>query len=400
MAEVRLNMELNMQQSEFNIGIAIDIIADDKSLITYRPKLNKITGSVTATILLQQMLFYSKNNKNKAFYKFKEPCKHRLYKVGDSWCEELGFTKNEFDSAIEKIGIKFNKENKDIPHNKFIEYYISQDRVTYYRVNLTNIEKAISELFLNPDSSIGKLESGFTCKLESGYTKSGKTALYNTETYTENKTYDDDSKSDSLPEESKKEESTTDSPSSCFKELKDRYDVQDSQIESIKALLKLKNLNNEYVQEKIDQFKWIEKNNPKKYQSYLNKTATLIKFIEKDWNDAGYLDSKTNINSTKKTTVSWDYTKSIRIINYFAEKTGIKIELTNEFQEIILKCPLASDQIEFIIDDRIDNDKCFDLINLLKSPDLIKIHDELKRQGLKAFQEKINKNTKIKVKTI
>jgi hypothetical protein len=117
----------------------VNILAEDKNLITYRPKLNKITGSVLSTILLQQAISLFNKNNNKPFFKFKEPCNHKLYKKGDSWCEELGFTKNEFDRALAKIGQKLKKgvnKNNDV----FIYYWTTQSRETYYSVNIEKIE--------------------------------------------------------------------------------------------------------------------------------------------------------------------------------------------------------------------------------------------------------------------
>ena len=97
----------------------LEVLKRDKNIITYRPELNAITGSVTATILLQQILF--RLGDCEEFYKFKEPCGHRLYKEGDSWCEELGFTRKEFDGAIERLR-----------QNNFVETRITMDRLTFY----------------------------------------------------------------------------------------------------------------------------------------------------------------------------------------------------------------------------------------------------------------------------
>ena len=75
------------------------ILAADKNVILYRKELNELTGSVTATILLQQIIYWGKKTGGE-FYKFIEPCKHEKYKSGDSWTEELGFSKREFQQLI------------------------------------------------------------------------------------------------------------------------------------------------------------------------------------------------------------------------------------------------------------------------------------------------------------
>lgn len=121
-------------------------LSDDKSMISYRPNLNRITGGVLPSILLQQILYRYKNNDNKPFYKFKAPCKHRNYKEGDSWTEETGFTLYEFNSAIQKIGIKLNKKNREEKHDFFVEYWKTPDNLTYFQINTKNLLKKIQEL--------------------------------------------------------------------------------------------------------------------------------------------------------------------------------------------------------------------------------------------------------------
>lgn len=114
------------------------VISKDNELIPYRKELNSLTGSVTATILLQQMIFRFTNNGNKSFYKFIEPCEHRLYKEGDSWTEELGFTPREFKTAFSKLsdlGLVSKKTN--------------MDRVTFYDLDLEAIGKALNVIYVN-----------------------------------------------------------------------------------------------------------------------------------------------------------------------------------------------------------------------------------------------------------
>ena len=128
----------------------LDLLADDQSMVTYRPNLRKITGSVTATILLQQILFRWKGQGKKPFYKFKEPCDHEKYKEGDSWAEELGFSRKEFDVALKKIGYKIgkNKSFKDKEKNEaFVWFRTDSNRMTWYEVNEPALLKAINELY-------------------------------------------------------------------------------------------------------------------------------------------------------------------------------------------------------------------------------------------------------------
>lgn len=75
--------------------------------IPYIKELRKITGSVTASILMQQLDYWFDERGGNPFYKFLEPCAHQKYKKDDSWCEELGFSPDEFRNAFSKIGVAY-----------------------------------------------------------------------------------------------------------------------------------------------------------------------------------------------------------------------------------------------------------------------------------------------------
>jgi len=129
----------------------IDIIADDKNLIVYRPKLKKICKSVNSIILLQQIMYWWKISKEKKFYKFKDSCDHKLYREGDSWCEELGFTKAEFDNALKNIAYKKGKISKVKEFKKqeeaFIVFYTDANRLTWYDINKNLLNKSIKLIY-------------------------------------------------------------------------------------------------------------------------------------------------------------------------------------------------------------------------------------------------------------
>ena len=123
-------------QNQTMNDILLQVLADDKKLILYRKELNKITGSITATILLQQFIFHASQKKYESFYKFIEPCDHELYREGDSWTEELGFTKYEFNTAYKKL------ENLGIVTKK-----INMSRVTFYTLNRALLGKLIKSIY-------------------------------------------------------------------------------------------------------------------------------------------------------------------------------------------------------------------------------------------------------------
>lgn len=61
--------------------------------LVYCPELNLVTGSVNATLLMMQLEYWFKTTALAPFYKFLEPCESPRYKVGDSWCEEMGLSR-------------------------------------------------------------------------------------------------------------------------------------------------------------------------------------------------------------------------------------------------------------------------------------------------------------------
>ncbi|RXG63467.1 hypothetical protein ES695_17140, partial [Candidatus Atribacteria bacterium 1244-E10-H5-B2] len=125
------------------------IIAEDRSLVNYRGSLNKITGSVLSTILLQQVLYWWEKNGRKKFYKFRDKCDHALYVEGDSWCEELYFTGREFDTAIKRIGFKLGKtENNIKKEESFIIYFRDSQGVTWYDINVNYAEERLTRNYL------------------------------------------------------------------------------------------------------------------------------------------------------------------------------------------------------------------------------------------------------------
>ena len=109
----------------------------DKHLVLYRPRFNLFTGSLKASLLLHQ-IFYWYTSKYRPFYKFKEPCKDYRYNMGDSWTEELGFTKYEFDAALKRIGVKITSgtPKTQTRQRSLVIYWTDNTRLTCYALNL------------------------------------------------------------------------------------------------------------------------------------------------------------------------------------------------------------------------------------------------------------------------
>ena len=124
-----------------------------QKVLKYCPKLNKITGSVTASILMCQLEYWFQKTHDQPFYKFLEPCEDTCYKEGDSWTEELGFSRFEFRTAFSKIGVVYPSKtaylkSKDPFQGKL--YLSYRDRIkkrTYYVRNT----QAVNALLLSLD---------------------------------------------------------------------------------------------------------------------------------------------------------------------------------------------------------------------------------------------------------
>lgn len=146
-----------------NNELGLRILAEDAQVIAYRPKLARFIGSITAAILLQQVFFRFTQHNNEPFYKFREACSHELYKTGDSWCEELGFSPKQFDGALAVIGTKIEKGVKKsevmayqidgdvFPHTAFqymVVYWTDSSRVTWYWLNRELLGKCLNSVYL------------------------------------------------------------------------------------------------------------------------------------------------------------------------------------------------------------------------------------------------------------
>src|SRR5690606_18004655 len=94
----------------------------------YNPTIKRFTGCDRATLILEKIEYFFSKQPN-GFYKFIEPCSHRLYKKNDSWAEELGCDRKCFTRSWEKIGFRHNsrrafEEAKDKFEGKlYASYY-------------------------------------------------------------------------------------------------------------------------------------------------------------------------------------------------------------------------------------------------------------------------------------
>ncbi len=131
--------------------------------ILYKPLLNQLTGHVLASLLLQQILYRWGQNGRSPFYKFSAPCHHAAYKTGDSWQEELGFSRTEFETARRRIGIKISRSKGEQIRqtSSLIAYWTDNRRLTWYALNETVMAKQLCAL-----DAVGQLPNSGNAEIQ------------------------------------------------------------------------------------------------------------------------------------------------------------------------------------------------------------------------------------------
>ena len=126
----------------------LDRIIDPKEQeipIMIQVPLKSLCKTMNSLVLLSYMI----QRPHKKFLKFKEPCKHALYKTGESWIETLNFTKAEFDCALKNIAVKKTKTNenqKSLFENAIVIYSMDKSKASWYELNVKELNRRIKEL--------------------------------------------------------------------------------------------------------------------------------------------------------------------------------------------------------------------------------------------------------------
>ena len=78
--------------------------------IKFYPGIKSSIGCEKATLILGRLEYWFEKYKN-GFYKFVEPCHHPLYREGDSWHEEIGFSRKIFAKAFDLVGVRYKSKS-------------------------------------------------------------------------------------------------------------------------------------------------------------------------------------------------------------------------------------------------------------------------------------------------
>ena len=129
------------------------LIADDETRISYHPRWNRFTGSVNATILLRQVILWWVKKGRQPFYKFSAPCSHTSYRPGDSWQEEIGFSRRELETARGKIAAKTMGQ---LDPARLVSYWHDKSsNMIWYALNETAVLNLLAKLYPQTDGVVG-----------------------------------------------------------------------------------------------------------------------------------------------------------------------------------------------------------------------------------------------------
>lgn len=85
-------------------------LRDNSYYIKFYPKIKSTVGCEKATLILGRLEYWFERYTS-GFYKFIEPCSHPLYREGDSWVEEIGFSRKVFTKAFDLIGVRYKSKS-------------------------------------------------------------------------------------------------------------------------------------------------------------------------------------------------------------------------------------------------------------------------------------------------
>ncbi|NTB05940.1 hypothetical protein [Agrobacterium tumefaciens] len=128
------------------------ILSLTRSTIPYVKEIMPLAGSVTGCILMQQLDYWFERYPE-GFYKFQDAAPgHPMYREGESWTEELGFTLSEFRGAFDRIGVRHKSKSDwqasaDQFDGKFYCCYTDRRAgLTFYYRNHAKVDAALDTL--------------------------------------------------------------------------------------------------------------------------------------------------------------------------------------------------------------------------------------------------------------
>jgi hypothetical protein len=135
-----------------NVDLLCDKHLENSFYIKFYPQIKSSLGCEKATLILGRFEYWFTKYKE-GFYKFIEPCKHPLYRMGDSWSEEIGFSRKVFTKAFDLIGVRyksksaFQKSKNKFQGKLYASYHDRKTNQTYFFRNHDFAKNFIKSLF-------------------------------------------------------------------------------------------------------------------------------------------------------------------------------------------------------------------------------------------------------------
>jgi hypothetical protein len=120
--------------------------------IKYYPEFKRVFGSDKAAIIFERLEYWSEKYSS-GFWKFFEPCKHPLYRQGDSWEEEIGFSRKVFTKVFSLIGVHYKSKSEFLQQDDpfqgklYVSYYDRKTNRTYFLRNHQCVIDFLSNLW-------------------------------------------------------------------------------------------------------------------------------------------------------------------------------------------------------------------------------------------------------------
>ena len=111
-----------------------------KKFISYDLEMAQSLNNKTAAALMARLSYWF-SKYEQGFYKFMEPCSHKLYRPGDSWTEEMGAARRTLNRAFDLIGVRYKSkrlflQEQDPFQGKMFASYVDNDtNQTFYLKN-------------------------------------------------------------------------------------------------------------------------------------------------------------------------------------------------------------------------------------------------------------------------
>jgi hypothetical protein len=129
--------------------------------IKYYPEFKRVFGSDKAAIIFERLEYWSQKYEA-GFWKFFEPCKHPLYRQGDSWEEEIGFSRKVFTKVFPLIGIHYKSKSEFLQQSDpfqgklYVSYYDRKTNRTYFLRNHQFVKDFLQNLWSKTQNLVQK----------------------------------------------------------------------------------------------------------------------------------------------------------------------------------------------------------------------------------------------------